>query len=343
MVGKRLFELHVAMPKMNPQRARKVFSRLKEIGITKNKFFLDIRNVTGNIASGHDFEEPGTMSTMQVKSYRDGVRIIKNAMKIIFEEGLTGIFEIEQLISGKVFDFDRHDIGDFPGFGRVNESPLFENHAVFKGTLELLPSPTHIISLFSGLDGLRTPDQLVDFCADPEASNCVNVSRVATFYQPSREVALEFGRRMLAHKQTIEARRYITEQVCLVGEPRKDPFKILVIEVDNNRTGSEVIGVVGAIGTTELGEFEFKSGGWYTFENSDKLVRVRFNIEMGLMFIKGKTGETVNGIPKILIDALDQATLYCKPRGIWMSFQRALLESRDKIEIVNENRHTDAM
>ena len=218
------FEIHIAGTRTDPIKAGLIFNGLQRVGMKKNKFFLSVYNVDkessgcNNFAlntppTGHDIAKPGFMSTAQVKSYDDARRLIIDGMEILDKYGIKGNFEIEHIICSKVPDTEVVDIKDFPGFREVEDSPKYENHLGWKGSLLTLPHYVDIIKAFNQRVGVA-PHQFADFFETKEGS----VSRIATIYQPSREAALELASR-LQNKSSMLGHRYVlTEQVCLVGE-----------------------------------------------------------------------------------------------------------------------------
>lgn len=222
-----IFELHLAGPQTDLAVARKIFEDLQEVGLTKNKFFLGVYNIPvnrGQVActppTGHDLDNPGWMTTLKTPSFEQAKQYILAGMGVLASYGLKGNFEVERVISRCVPDYQIDVAREFPGYQRVQDSPEFENHIVWKDEIANLPSNEEICDLIQRK--LRiAPHQIVDFSRDPLGESLV--SRVATIYQPSRERALEFEER-LGKKDTLVGHKYlITEQVCLVGEPKLFP------------------------------------------------------------------------------------------------------------------------
>lgn len=228
-----VFEIHIAAPKMPVDEAETLFAEFKRAGLPKHKYFLFVKNVppssisysSGTPPTGHDIEDPGIMATALAHSYDEVKRLVLEAMAILEKRNYRGNFEVERVISDRILDFSDIDIQrDFPGFCAADLAPLYENHFIYKGRLDSLPSHNEIISHVQKKFDV-SPHQIVDFSRNPSESNGL-LSRVATIYQPTREEVLRFGKLM----QTLSVRsldtrdpgNYITltEQVCLVGEPK---------------------------------------------------------------------------------------------------------------------------
>ncbi len=229
-----IFEIHVAGPKMLVEEAEALFTEFQRLGFPKHKYFLAVNNVpsssvpyaAGTPPVGHDLENPGVMTTLLTPRYDYVKRLVLDAMALLKSHGYQGNFEIERVISERIPDFTDIDIGrDFPGFKAADLAPLYENHFIYKGTQNSLPSHHFIIEFVRGNFGVNPP-QIVDFSREPIASPDTIVSRVATVYQESRDNVLRFGNLMqrLSDRstKTNNPSHYLTltEQVCLVGEAK---------------------------------------------------------------------------------------------------------------------------
>lgn len=225
---KGLFEVHIAGPRVDVSVARKIFESLREAGLVKSKFFLRIYNVPsdgryGQVActppTGHDLDDPGWMSTVKTPDFEEAKKKVLVGMGLLKQYNLKGNFEIERTIDESVPDYSIDIEREFPGYRRVQDSPLYENHIIWKDPQANLPSNDNICDAIRSRCGVH-PHQIVDFSRDQSGQSLV--SRVATMYQPSREAALQcehlltFGERLAGH------RYIVTEQVCLVGEPKTE-------------------------------------------------------------------------------------------------------------------------
>ncbi|MSU75314.1 MAG: hypothetical protein EXS55_02265 [Candidatus Magasanikbacteria bacterium] len=225
----RTYELHIAAPVLSTALCQALFAALTAIGLTKNKFFYRVVNICaaegtfhhtgGTPPTGHDLATPGSMTTAQAGSYAEARQLIIKGMRVLAEHRVQGNFEIEGIIAPTLLDYPAIAIDrDFPNFRAVDDSPRYENHIIWKGPGEDLPGVDQVTRFF--VRELRlTPHQIVDFGRDSVRTAMTVVSRVATFYQPSREAALRFAKQLRAVKNTIGYRYAITEQVILVGEP----------------------------------------------------------------------------------------------------------------------------
>ncbi|MDO8642919.1 MAG: hypothetical protein Q7R76_05065 [Candidatus Woesearchaeota archaeon] len=223
-----LFEVHIAGPKTDAEVARRIFEDLREAGLPKSKFFLNVYNILGDEMyehvmctppTGHDLDEPGWMTTVKTPDFEEAKKKVLAGMDLLKQHGLRGNFEVERVITEGVPDFPIDIEKEFPGYRRVQDSPLYENHIIWKDLETKLPSNNEIVEEFQRSFGI-TPHQIVDFSRALSGQSLV--SRVATIYQPSRETALEWGLRLTSDKQLTGHRYIVTEQVCLVGELKTD-------------------------------------------------------------------------------------------------------------------------
>ncbi len=219
-----LFEVHLAGPKTEVVLTKRIFEELRKAGLAKSKFFLGVYNIAAEgkckqmactPPTGHDLADPGWMTTAKTRDYESAKQYILQGMNVLHQYGLEGNFEIERLISEETLDY-RVDIEkDFPDYQRVDDSPEYENHIVWKAHKEDLPSNNEICRRIEEKWGI-SPHQIVDFSRDSAGKSLV--SRVATVYQPTREAALQFSIQLAADEKLAGHRYMVTEQVCLVGE-----------------------------------------------------------------------------------------------------------------------------
>ena len=218
------FEIHIAGPQTDIDVARRVFDGLREVGLTKNKFFLGVYNVPaqcGQVActppTGHDLDNPGWMTTIKTHDFEQAKQYVLAGMGVLARYGIEGNFEIEKVISREVTDYVIDVAREFPRYQRVPNSPEFENHIIWKAMSANLTANGDICEVIQNRFGIA-PHQIVDFSRDPSGEHLV--SRVATVYQPSRECALRFGEQLGKQEKLSGHERIVTEQVCLVGEPK---------------------------------------------------------------------------------------------------------------------------
>jgi len=227
-----LLEVHITAPQMNTSELSQIIGELTGLGITDHQYFSRVHNVEPNKeypqpnktpVVGHDIENPGVMSTFISRDYDSVRRLINKAMQVLASHGKKGNFEVERFISPEVKDFDYIDLGgDFPGHKRVANAPAYENHFEYDAPLYMLPPDEGIIDFIQKKFG-TTPHQIVDFSKTPITNSTAAVSRVATIYQPTREEALQFREKVILFSFNQTKNPYIsflTEQVCLVGEPK---------------------------------------------------------------------------------------------------------------------------
>ena len=221
-----IFEIHIAGPQTDIAIARQVFSDLREVGLTKNKFFLGVYNVPANYGqvactppTGHDLENPGWMTTTKTPNFEEAKHYVVAGMGVLARHGIEGNFEVERVISSKDLDYFIEVAHEFPNYQRTPDSPEYENHIIWKDRYANLLSNNDICDVIQTRFGI-TPHQIVDFSRDPTRESLV--SRVATIYQPSRHAALVFGEQLGKDEKLAGHRYMVTEQVCLVGEPKSD-------------------------------------------------------------------------------------------------------------------------
>ena len=223
------YEMHIAIPVVTRVVMEVIFRGLAEVGFTKNKFFYKVNNVRPEDASchsagtppvGHDLAHPGAMSTVKVESYEEGRRLLLAGMNVLARHGVHGNFEIEGLIGPTTHEFPAVALEqDFPGFRATPDSPVFENHIIWKLPASQLPSMDQIVR-FCELEMDVAPHQIVDFGRDWYEMPETVVSRVATVYQPSRAAVARFAELLPGANNTRLPYRYaVGEQVLLVGEP----------------------------------------------------------------------------------------------------------------------------
>ena len=212
------FEVHIAGPKTDVAVARRVFGVLREVGILEHEFFLGVYNIPldGKVATptGHDLDEPGFMSTIQTVDFAQAKHYALAGMRVLASHGLKGNFEIERVIAEHVPDYQIDVAVEVPDHQAVDDSPLYENHIIWDEKTRL-PSNEEICDVIQERFGIG-PHQIVDFSQAEDSL----VSRVATIYQPTREDVLRFGKQLSPDEKLMGHKYMVTEQVCLVGEPK---------------------------------------------------------------------------------------------------------------------------
>lgn len=221
------FEIHIAIPKTNSTITEEIFKELSAIGISKNKFFIEVYDVptdpshpNGTPPTGHDLDMPGSMSTVKVHTMSEAVALAHRGMSVLEAHDIKGNFEIEEIIglaSTEQSTIDREI--DMPGYKQIADSPDYENHVVWKQEYSELPSYQTIIEHFKKELG-TAPHQIVDFGYTSEVGDSDAVSRVATIYQPSREATLEFAQKLqkLGLENMLGCKYTVSERVHMVGE-----------------------------------------------------------------------------------------------------------------------------
>ena len=220
------YELHIAGPRIKRPLATQVFTELTKIGLDKNKFFHQLYDVPPNPhfpyaedtpSIGHDLTDPGFMSSVKSEDYQRIKDLAIKGMQILRDHSLPGIFEIERVITPDSEQPKRDIITDFPGFRRVPNNPLYENHLVWKGAEASLPQNDQIISAIQEILGIN-PHQIVDFSQNFFVGGSTIVTRVATIYQATANNATTLLERMKQNQATLKHKYAIAEQVCLVAE-----------------------------------------------------------------------------------------------------------------------------
>ena len=221
-----IFEIHIAGPQTDIATARQVFADLRKLGLTKNKFFLGVYNVPANYGqvactppTGHDLENPGWMTTTKTTNFEEAKHYVLAGMGVLARHNIKGNFEVERVISRDDPDYFIEVSREFPNYQRTPDSPEYENHIIWKDRVANLPSNEDICDVIQRRFGIA-PHQIVDFSRDKYGESLV--SRVATIYQQSRNSALIFGEQLGENEKLAGHKYMVTEQVCLVGEPKSN-------------------------------------------------------------------------------------------------------------------------
>ena len=232
-----MFDIHIAVPKMEQEVLEEVQKRLHPL-IPKFKYFINVHNYTedrhacftGKSATDHDLESPGAMATLKVGngtargSYEQAKAIICRSMEILEAQKIyVGNFELEHFLDEQVPDFDAFDMQrDFPGYQRVEppKAPSHENHVIYRRSLGELPTMDEIKETYARVLSV-TPHQAVLFARSPRPSDNDLATLALTFYQDSRKAVLDFGKRLERAQGQLQCSDIITEQVCIVGERPK--------------------------------------------------------------------------------------------------------------------------
>lgn len=218
---KNIFEVHISVPKLDKDRSKVVQGALNAIGLPKVKYFQRVRDlqpITIGCANGHDIQNPGAMATVKVQTIEETVNLVRTGMSKLRELGIGGMnFEIEKVMFPEDIQESFSLQETLPDFQEVPNSPTYENHLLFKGTLNELPSDEKIITRVKSLCG-RTINQIVDFTGERETNPSTIISRVATIYQPSHSAAAQMDTTMRNLLKELGNPRVVTERVLLVGE-----------------------------------------------------------------------------------------------------------------------------
>jgi hypothetical protein len=220
-----IVEIHIAIPKSAITHT--VIAELARAGFVKAKFFLQVYDVRSTTSScnpntpptGHDIPNPGMMFTLKVPSVEDAIERVREGMRVLRALHVYGNFEIEGQI-GEVYDSYRSiDIKkELSGYRVIQDAPAYENHIVWRGTQDGLPSHEEIISFVEQKVGFL-PHQIVDFARVETVGSTDIVSRVATIYQPNKESVFAFSKKLSPKKAEGAFAYEIGERVMLVGEP----------------------------------------------------------------------------------------------------------------------------
>ncbi|PIR55250.1 hypothetical protein COU74_02510 [Candidatus Peregrinibacteria bacterium CG10_big_fil_rev_8_21_14_0_10_36_19] len=220
-------EVHIAAPELDGEKTEVLKLILAQVGIPKTKHFhkvADYKPITEGCANGHDISNPGTMSTVKVESHREAITLVKNAMQKLRAAGIEGAnFEIEQVILPGADDEIKLDTSELGEFSQVPNSPQSENHILYKGTLDSIPTDAEIINMARSI-GLEV-NQVVDFGYEKTPNKDSVVSRVATFYQPTNKDSMIADQILRDNLDKLRNPRVVTEQVLMVGEFVKDALK----------------------------------------------------------------------------------------------------------------------
>lgn len=221
-----IVEIHLAIPKSAVTDA--VVAELAHVGFEKAKHFLRVTDVRDEKIScnadtpptGHDIQDPGMMFTKKVPTIEEGMELVKNGMNVLRALHVYGNFEIEGQIGDGYVSYRAIDIEkELPEYKEIRDSPAYENHIVWRGTLSEIPTNEEIIAFVQKQFGF-SPHQIVDFARVEVAGPTDIVSRVATIYQPSAESVFTFSKKLAQDGMTNPYAYEIGERVMLVGEAK---------------------------------------------------------------------------------------------------------------------------
>lgn len=212
------FEVHIASEGSSPE-----LEQLFRGKFQKFKYFLNVYDVPataielathGVPPTGHDLAAPLFMATSYVASLQEAQTLVSKGMEYLDKHNVKGNFEIERVIADQIQDCHDDPLkGTLEQYHRVPDSPAYENHVGWKAPLTALPSYENVIGQVHNCIG-RKPNQIVDFSTYRDPNPGDNISRVATIYQPTRELALQTGELL----KRMDARNPVSEQVLVVGE-----------------------------------------------------------------------------------------------------------------------------
>ncbi len=172
---------------------------------------------TCSTPTGHDLHSPGLMLTVRSASYRQLAAQINAMLSILSSLGVEHNFEVEKLMSRRGVSMQEVDVSrEFPGYARVGDAPLFENHIGWRRTGNWLPFNSDIVRTLVALTGFA-PHQIVDF--SERRSYGPVTDRVVSFYQATLDGAMEFAPVLASAAKKLHATYTISEQVCVVGAP----------------------------------------------------------------------------------------------------------------------------
>ncbi|MEK7615471.1 MAG: hypothetical protein AAB431_03760 [Patescibacteria group bacterium] len=219
-----IVEIHLAIPKSAV--SKEVIAALAEVGFRKAKWFLNVTDVRDEKMScnadtpptGHDIQDPGMMFTTKVRVIQEAIELVKKGMTVLKEFDVYGNFEIEGQIGEGFEAYRAIDITtELPGYKIIPDAPAYENHIVWRGKTNELPTNEQIIAFIQTQFGF-SPHQIVDFARVQVAGSDDMVSRVATVYQPDAKSVFAFSQK-LNPTGIVQPYAYeIGERVMLVGE-----------------------------------------------------------------------------------------------------------------------------
>ncbi len=221
-----IVEIHLAIPKKAISAA--VVDELAAVGFKKAKYFLDVVDVRDEKMScnantpptGHDIQDPGMMFTMKVPTVEEGIALVKAGMQVLHTRNVYGNFEIEGQIGENFVDYRAVDIEtELPGNKIIADAPAYENHIVWRGLPNEIPSHAEIISFVQQQFGF-SPHQIVDFARSAVAGSTDMVSRVATVYQPDAATVFAFSKKLSPAGISQPYAYEIGERVMVVGEKK---------------------------------------------------------------------------------------------------------------------------
>lgn len=224
---KATYEAHIAIPRLSLVQAGNICQELKTRGIDKQDYFLRLINLPYDAQpckidpSTHDIDDPMIITSTFFRDYQSGVKAICDGMEVLKHYGIKGNFELEAVLENDRLLVERYSIDDFPGFTQQHGAPTYENHIVWEGTSDMLPSDSQIVECHQQMFGY-SPNQIADFSLVPNLRRHDTIWRVATIYQPTHKETLAFAAIVLAHKEKfVVPKDIIAEQICVVSNPQK--------------------------------------------------------------------------------------------------------------------------
>lgn len=202
-----MYEVHIGFAKASADTVQ----TLQSVGWQKVKFFLTNINVACHRATGHDIAIPWAMATSRISQSDEAMDLVCRGMEVLRQSGVQGNFEIES------FDLEAPEIALPARFRVVPNSPSFENHLIWRGIRQSLPTITAITGKVATL--LGAAHQVVDFARKPLVDADIMVSRVVTIYQDSIVQTRKFDRRAQAIIDELGCHRVVAEKVLVVGQP----------------------------------------------------------------------------------------------------------------------------
>lgn len=195
---RKVFEAHLStatlVEGMVKEHIKKVFAKVKFFGEVVD---YEDRHSVDVPPTGHDMEAPFMMISGKFLTLSEAVQAVVRGTEILEMAGINSRFEIEGILGGNIQQYEEEiDLEKMmPGFCEVPLAPHAENHIIWRGSEEMLPTASKIAEWVKEIFG-HPPSQVVNFSRveNPRATDLI--SRIATIYQPDVETVLAYATRL---------------------------------------------------------------------------------------------------------------------------------------------------
>lgn len=221
-----LLEAHIAIPQIKPALAEMVITDLRDVGITRYKYFVRLLNVPISNQpcqidpETHDVDNPMIITRTRMSDPMKMKDLILRGMAVLDKHRIHGAnFELE--LDTNTSPSSPLTINDFPSYSQQEGAPKFEYHMSWKGPRKTLPSDVEIEKYHRNIYG-HPPNQIADLSLSQYPLEDDAISRVATVYHETRDQVLAFTKKAQQNMRAFPgAHEVIAEQICVVSEPNR--------------------------------------------------------------------------------------------------------------------------